>query len=161
MVSIDQCDPTFQRDLEASREAVALAANWLGESLGYTVMVPPTLCRPSPEERDAYADRGDLFIAQPIEVKRRSFSFSSLETYPYPTAIVTNCHLWDQARPKPYAFFLFSQDLTGFLICKGQTASQWIKSKGFQQSRGRVREVYECPLSLCEYRRFDRKTKAG
>lgn len=158
MVSLDQRDPTFAKDLMESRVAVALAANWLAQEMGYTVVTPPTVCRPDERDRAAYSDKGDLFIQQPIEVKRRSFSFSSRETYPYPTAIVDNCHAWDNARPKPYAIFLFSQDLTGFLIVKGATRQHWLRTSGFQQSRGRVREVYECPIELCEYRSLKEKS---
>lgn len=160
MVSLDDRDPTFARDLAESRIAVSLAAHWLADEMGYTVVTPPIVCRPNVEDRAAYSDRGDLFIQQPIEVKRRSFNFSSLETYPYPTAIVDNCHAWDNARPKPYAFLLFSADLTGFLICKGATRPHWLKTSGFQKSRGRVREVYECPITLCEYRSIDQKSSA-
>jgi hypothetical protein len=156
MVSLDQCDPTFAKDLKSSSEAVAVAARWLADELKFTVVIPPVRCRPDVSQRAAYADKGDLFIQQPIEVKRRSFCFHSLEDYKkkYLTAIVDNCHAWDKANPKPHAFLLFSNDLTGFLLCKGSTRPHWLRTSGFQKERGRVREVYECPVELCEYKKI-------
>jgi hypothetical protein len=156
MVSLDQRDPTFVDDLMKSPEAVAVAARWLAEEWGLKVEVPEIKCRPDVSQFSEYSDDGDLFIHQKIEVKRRSLKFSSLETYPYPTAIVDNCHAWDRARPKPYAYFLFNHDLTGFLLCKTSTRPHWKKHTGYQEKRGRVRSVYLCPVELCEYRSIDK-----
>jgi hypothetical protein len=144
-------DPNFIEDLEDSKEFVWMAARWLSE-LGYNVTIKPTFVRPSVENMGEYSDNGDLEIVQRVEVKHRpDIEFTSKESFPYPTIIVDVAHVWDRAKPKPFAYIIFNADASGCLVVKGSTNNRWEKVSKFDTKKNRQREFYECPLELCEY----------
>jgi len=150
----DRDDPTFVADLLTSRIAVEHVARWfLGR--GHPVVINPTFVRPTAIEMDAYRDHGDLGVLLRIEVKRRAFTFTGRDDYPFATVIVDNCHLFDGARPKPFAYVTVSQDLAaGFLIEVARTQHAWTRRAFWDRTKKRERNVYECPVELTHAIRF-------
>lgn len=145
-------DPTFIADLRKSREAVDVAAGWLSEH-GYPVIVRPTFERPHVGVKSEFADTGDLEIVQRVEVKRRvDMDFTSKTNFPYPTVIVDACHCFDNAKPKPYAYFVFNRSMTAALIVNTrETAAQWIRTSKFDNKKQRTRSFYECAIECTTF----------
>jgi hypothetical protein len=138
-------DPTFREDLRASRVSVEIVARWLSDR-GYPVIVRPVFERPSFEEMHDYSDDGDLEILQRIEVKQRTFDFTSKDNFPYPTLFVDNCHSYDNARPKPFAYVLLNKAMTHAFIVECRTFKHWKAIEVFDRKKKRMRKVYECPI---------------
>jgi len=153
--NLELIDPGFPEDLENSQPAVACMAVWLIDACGYPTTIHPQRLRPHVEQRHEYADKGDLtFIknGEPHrgEVKERpTIDFHSIEDFPWPTVIVDKRHRWDQADPKPYAYFIVNASLTGCFIILGSTFPHWIRNELFYN--GRWNNVYECPLTHVTY----------
>jgi hypothetical protein len=150
---LDDTDPTFVADLLGSRPSVRAVAHWICDAFGNPVVIQPTIVRPSASERFEYADNGDLWIQQRIEVKHRpTIDFKSREEFPYPTVIVDVTHAYDRARPKPYVYVICNQSLTGALVvmCR-DTFDEWRKTTKYDTHANREREYYECPVRLCSY----------
>lgn len=148
---IERDDPTFVEDLARSREAVEVAARWLG-SLGLPVIVHPTFVRPSADRMAEYADGGDLGIVQRVEVKRRSLAFTSADDYPFDTVFVDARHCFDRARPKPYAYLILNRDMScAIRVDVRATIGSWQVVEGLDRSKGRDRAWYACPKSLVQF----------
>lgn len=148
-------DPNFVADLTESHKAVEKAAAWL-RNKGYPVIVRPTFVRPDVSERGEYADDGDIEILQRIEVKRRiSMTFSGEGDFPYDTLIVDACHCYDKANPKPYAYIIFNRDMTAaFIVDVKSTRRHWQRTTRADRQKARVREFYECPVSILTVERM-------
>lgn len=147
-MNLDDIDPTFGDDLEASKPSLISVAQWL-HGFGYSVMWPPTRKRPDPSQIAAYSDRGDLFILQSLEVKHRNLDFTSRETFPFETVIVDSVHVYDARKPKPLFHIICNKDLTGALVVNARTRPHWRSGPNF--NRGRTRIVYECPVNVTTY----------
>ena len=146
---VESNDPTFVKDLENSQHTVWLVARWLSDR-GYPTTVRPLRVRPNASQASEYADDGDIEIADRIEVKRRpDTSFTSLDTFPYPTVIVDVAHTWDNASPKPRAYFIVNAEGSHAIIVRGDTFAEWELVEKEDRKKGRRRRFYECPVRLC------------
>lgn len=148
-MTLDDIDPTFIQDLRDSRVAVEVVTRWLVQR-GYAVVVRPTFERPNPSQRFDYSDSGDLEIVQTVEVKRRGFTFTCKEDFPYPSTFVDTCHHYDKAHPKPYAYVHLNREMTAALIIEGRTRSHWSRSVVNVGSQGRVKELYVVALDYTQ-----------
>lgn len=147
-MTLDDTDPTFPDDLEASRESLMAVASYLSK-LGYGVALRPISVRPNVKDWRSYSDQCDLEVLQPVEVKHRPrIHFTSAEDFPFDTVIVDVCRHWDEAKPKPHAYFVCNASLTHALVVPKGTAAQWQRVRKYDKRRNREREFYECPLSL-------------
>lgn len=155
MSNLDEIDPTFVEDLAASHSAVKVAAEWL-RGQGLPVVVRPTFVRPTAAERREYSDGGDLEILQRVEVKQRpEIDFQEPADFPFSSIIVDVCHKYDQARPKPYAYLILNASLSAAFVVKvGETRHAW--KKVARNARGRVRDYYECPVSMAQFVRIQK-----
>lgn len=145
-MSLDKIDPTFVDDLEASREAVEVVAEWLRRQGYGTVYVPPTRVRPDTASRMSYSDVGDIEVTHRVEVRRRFIDFTGTDDYPYPTLFVERCSKIDHADPRPWAHITLNRSMTVALVVMGWTHPEWIRTTRFLN--GRNKEIYECPLKL-------------
>ena len=157
--NLDDIDPTFTEDLALSQEAVWLAARILNK-LGIPAVPTPLRVRPTPEERNQYADSGDITIVQNVETKQRfSVSFTCAEDYrgkngtKYDTVMVDVAHHFDQAHPKPWGYMIFNEDMSAWAWVPGSTHRKWIKKT--LPMRGRQRTCYFCPIGLCKFYRVE------
>lgn len=144
-------DDKFKKHLAQSHSAVWKVAQYLS-SKGNPVTVPPTFVTPNHKDWKEYADDGDIYMGQRIEVKRRGFSFSSKESWPYKTFMVCAKHSFDNAKPKPYAYFVLSKEGNNSAVVMASTQKSWIvdrvKDKRYDNM---VQDVYLCPLNLVKF----------
>lgn len=149
---LDVIDPTFVEDLDRSHEAVRLVAEFL-TSRGHPVVLQPTWVRPDASVRGNYRDGGDLYLQQRIEVKRRTFDFTSRSDYPHPSATVDVCELFDQKRPVPHVYVICSYNMQhAAFVDVARSRKFWTTFA--PKARGRVRELYLCPLDHISFARL-------
>lgn len=112
-------DPDFVNDLKKSDYCTRKIAAWLRKK-GYDAVPKPIHIRPEASAMAGYSDGGDIFIGDKrIESKQRLINFTSKEDFPYPTIIVDVAHCWDDASPKPYAYFLANKSMSCCLVVRG------------------------------------------
>lgn len=104
--------------------------------------MPPMFVSPSIDERNDYADDGDLAIQMPIEVKHRNVDFSSLASYPYDTIYIDAKSAYDKKRPAPYAYFIVNSTMTHALVIRSSSATRWKTTT--KTLNGREKVFYEC-----------------
>lgn len=155
---IERDDPHFIDDLRRSREAVEVAARWLG-SRGLPVIVHPTFERPSAERMSEYSDGGDLGIVQRVEVKRRGIAFTCAGDYPYPSVFVDARHCFDRARPKPYAYLILNSGMTHAIsVDVRATRASWETVERVDRFKGRTRAWYACPVGQVHFFSIEENT---
>jgi len=134
---------------EGPRQIVARHLN----ALGHQVILPPPLRAPTHAEWRKFRDHGDLFITQRVEVKGLSAQFTCKEDWPYGgDFIVCAKHSWDEASPKPIAYFYLNRDETHYAFVAGKSSAMW--TVGVRQDRrydGVSQECYFCPISLVSF----------
>lgn len=148
-------DKLFVKHLMTSQDAVWEVAKWL-QSRGNTVTVNPTFVTPSHEQWEDYADNGDLFITQRIEVKARGIEFTCEEDWPYgDTMIVCAKHAWDRALQKPYAFINLNKARTHVAVLKGSTHKHWtVERKTDARYQNMTQEFYFCDIKHAKFMPF-------
>lgn len=142
----------FLRHLEESQGAVWTAAQWLNR-IGYRVSVPPTRTAPTQADWKKFADDGDLFIAQRVEVKRLSVSFTGRHDWPFgEDFIVCARHSFDSAPIKPLGYLILSADMGYAAVVRSDTRNQWvIKKRRDSRYVGVEQEFYFAPLACCSF----------
>ena len=151
-------DYRFKKNLMNSQEAVWDVARWL-QSRGNAVTVNPTFVAPDHSQWKDYADNGDLFITQRIEVKHRGVDFTCADDWPYSDFMVCAKHAWDRALQKPYAFIYLNKSKTHVAIVKGETHKTWTHEKRTDSRYDRMtQEFYFCDVSHVAFMPFQIKT---
>jgi hypothetical protein len=150
-------DQRFAKHLSDSIADVWDVAQWLS-SRGHSVTVNPTFIAPSHEEWEDYADGGDLFITQRVEVKRLSAEFTSAQDWPFKDKfIVCAKHAWDRAKPKPYAFIYLNKSKTHMAVVKGDTHKFWeVEQRTDKRYDSMTQSFYFCPLEKVVFTLFKR-----
>ena len=143
-------DGSFIGDLEKSKVAVDKAARFLSNK-GIPVIIQPTHTRADVRDRNAYADDGDLKILLTVEVKHRpTLFFSKGRGFKYATVIIDACHIFDRHKIKPIYYIIWNSDYTSLIFINvNDTFAQWIKTKKFDNAKGRERKFYEVDIKLC------------
>lgn len=156
----DRDDPTFLDALRASRRAVKHVARWL-KACGYSGIIHATHERPSPTVMHLYRDPGDITVTYAgvglrVEVKQRTFPFTSPADYPYGTVQIVQCNKFDGVWPPPFLYVIVSQDFrAGILVDVAATRAQWLRVPRYQGNAHRVRDMYECPHEHVTFFCFD------
>ena len=144
-------DDKFKKHLAQSQGAVWKVAQYLS-SKGHPITIPPTFVAPSHQEWKEYADDGDIYMGQRIEVKQRGFSFSGRGDWPYESFMVCAKHSFDNAKPKPHAYFILSKEGNCAAVVKGNTHKQWYsETKKDLRYDNMVQSFYMCPLNLVKF----------
>lgn len=100
-------------------------------------------------------DVGIIEIFVRMEVKhRQKFDFTSKEEFlarfNEDQVIVDACHIWDNAIPKPKAYFIFNSSGTAYLYVERSTREHWIRAVNVKDNeKNRRRNFYKCPLQFC------------
>jgi len=146
---LDRVDPTFVADLQASEAARAAVARWFRRR-GQPTVMPALRVRPTPAERAAYRDRGDLLVrGRRVEVRgRTNLVFTGPGDYPWADVLVTDCAKFDGARGRvPAVYVIASGDLRAALwIPVRATRAAWRVKPG--RGNGRTVPCYFCPTAL-------------
>lgn len=144
----------FIEHLDESHTAVVKVAEWLSK-MGNTVQIAGLHKRKLHEDWKAYADGGDLFIQQRIEVKRRSVDFTSRKDWPYGDKfIVCAKHSFDRAKQKPYAYLILNSSMTHAAVVKvASSRKQWtVEQKTDTRYPDTYRQdFYLCPIELVRF----------
>jgi len=146
---LDVTDPTFIRDLRASKPSVARVALalWSG---GHTVTLPAVHERPDETAIAEFGDAGDLHVLQRIEVKHRpALHFTTREDL---TRIcggdgltIDSVRKWQRADPKPYAYVICNGSLTHAAIVLSASFAAW--TLYHPDAFRRAQPHYRCPLT--------------
>jgi hypothetical protein len=104
---------------------------------------PEQIAQFTATEKDILLDRG-----RTLEVKSRSFSFTSVDDYPYPTAFVDTVEGWQAKEAKAVAVAVVSQSTGGIVVVPVSTEPMWSVRDVFDSKRGFRVSVLECPKSL-------------
>lgn len=145
-------DNEFIESLKGSEEYVNMVAEWL-RTHGCKVEVPSVQVRPSFEERHKYIDTGDIKITLRIEVKHRSFDFTSKQDYPYDTVMIDETFKIDRInRGELWGYVIVNQSATHLCFVMAHTRKNWkIISKHDSKDAGRLCNSYVCPVELCKF----------
>lgn len=146
----------FKRRLIESVPTVERIADWY-RSQGYEVKVPPISIRPHRGAWRKHSDKGDMFVAMeiwmPVEVKGRSFDFTSRDDFPFRDgAFVCHCRAFDEAHPKPLAIVHTNKARTHVAIIFSYTHTQWRKDWVEDGGMDDVNQhTYVAPLDCIEF----------
>ena len=121
--------------------------------MGYPVSIPPTFVAPSHEEREEYADDGDLYVGQRVEVKRLGVEFTGRADWPFGSKfIVCAKHSFDRAKPKPYRYYYLNKSETHAAIVMGSSHKSWYcETKKDSRYEDMVQDCYMCPMHLVKF----------
>jgi hypothetical protein len=144
-------DDKFKKHLAQSQGAVWKVAQYLS-SKGHPITIPPTFVAPSHQEWKEYADDGDIYMGQRIEVKQRGFSFSGRGEWPYESFMVCAKHSFDRAKPKPYRYYYLNKSETHAAIVMGSSHKSWYcETKKDSRYEDMVQDCYMCPMHLVKF----------
>ena len=121
--------------------------------MGYPVSVPPTFVAPSHEEWEEYADDGDLYVGQRVEVKKLGVEFTGRADWPFGSKfIVCAKHSFDRAKPKPYRYYYLNKSETHAAIVMGSSHKSWYcETKKDSRYEDMVQDCYMCPIHLVKF----------
>ena len=125
---------------------VQLAADWLTRR-GHAVTLPAVRVTPDPSKQEEYADEGDLYIQQRIEVKHLSAQFTGRQDWPFKDFIVCAKHSFDNAFPKPHAYIILSKDLCHVAVVMAANHKSWTVSERTDKRYDNIKQdFYFSPL---------------
>lgn len=105
--------------------------------LGFTVSIDPlTIAQSEEETREFTKNDKDLLVnGKYLEVKTRSITFTTPDSFPYPTAILETVQGWQAKATKPFAILLVSRPTGRVLVVDGATQPDWTINRDFDSRR--------------------------
>lgn len=146
----------FLKHLEGSSESVFIVAKYL-HSKGLDVRINALKKAEKHSDWNEYKDEGDLFIfnnekSYRIEVKGLTCDFTNKNDWCFKDFIVCAKHSFDNANPKPYAYFILNKKRTHCAVVKETTSDNWnIVSRKDRRYENVVQEFYTCDLNKIEW----------
>ena len=139
--------------LEASREWIWKSAQLLHRK-GFQIQIPRTTKDRQSAEWKGYADDGDLFVMQRIEVKHRRIDFTSEEDFPYKSGMIVCAKVpWEKAMPKPHMFICWNKTGTHYAVIMGNTRKSWFTRRLPDSDRINYEQDFLiCPLEFVQFR---------
>lgn len=119
--------------------------------MGYQARKCEQAVRPSAETRFEYSDSGDIEITKKIEVKQRSFDFTSADDYPYETIFISEVYRMKKLLPQLEAVVILSNDGSHAACVSAATRGSWVIDKKWDVKQGRECDIVACPK---QYARF-------
>lgn len=152
----------FRRRFVKTREAVFKVAQYLNLEKNLTVRIPAMELAPSVGVSTDYSDQGDIFchktlvgVMSPeshiIEVKQRSFNFTSSDDYPYEDGYVMIAQKVNCDRLDSFAYFIVNQSMTHAFVIKTSTKDQWKAEDIYDRERKNSQITYLAHKSLGEF----------
>ena len=146
----------FLKHLDDSSEAVFTVAKHLYLK-GLDVRINALKKAEKHSDWKKYKDDGDLFVfndekSYRIEVKGLSCDFTNKNDWCFKDFIVCAKHSFDNANPKPYAYFILNKKRTHCAIVKETTSSTWnIVKRKDNRYKDITQEFYICDLNKIEW----------
>lgn len=142
----------FLADLRNSSLGVFVVADYLLDR-GFSCRLPARSYAPTHADWKEHADGGDLFIDQRIEVKHLSADFTGAHDWPFKDFMVCNQHSFDNAKPKPWAYFILNKNAdTVAIVLVGKTKKSWTVCERTDGRNNHKQHFYLCPLDLVVFR---------
>ncbi len=148
----DAVHQQFLNRLDKSHAAVVAVASWL-TTRGNTVTISSTQRAPTVKEWEDYADGGDLFLNQRIEVKCISQDFTCADDWKFGSKfIVCGKNSYDRANPKPYAYVCVNKNLThaGIVFVRETKENWWVETKE-DRNYPNPQTFYVMPTNLVKF----------
>ncbi len=138
----------FKAHLKASREAVWIIAKWLN-SRGNNVKVNTSSVAPTHADWKQYVDNGDLEVSLRVEVKQLSYQFTCRDDWPFgENFIVCAQQMFDNACPKPFAFFYVNPKATHVAQVLSSSSKTWtVGTFSDRRYKDHSQTSYYCPLA--------------
>lgn len=140
----------FLRQLHQSQSAVCAVAMYLTR-LGMNIQVNGLHYAPTHNEREQYADLGDLCVLKRIEVKQQTNDWTGIQDYPFKDALVCTKSSWDNAREKPLGYIILNRLGTHAMMINQDTQMYWSERQITDSRRGTKAVTYACPLEIVKF----------
>ena len=145
LIDLKQTHQGFLAALEKSQQSVCAVAVYLTR-LGQTIQMNGLQKAPTPQQRDAFRDLGDLHILKRLEVKQRTIDWTCRYDYPFSDFLVTGKSSFDQGE-KPLGFIILNRAGTHAAMINCDTRHQW-SVRSVRHPRDTEAETYVCDLNI-------------
>ena len=143
-------DATFYGRLADSHAAANAAAVWL-KSIGIPARIMPIEVRPHVSQRYEYGDSGDIEITQIVESKRRTFTFSGREDYPFKSILIDEAWKIDAKPPNVFCYVITSADLKTAAVVPYSTRKEWWTEECYDRTAKHKIVNYYCHLNAAKF----------
>lgn len=137
-------DELFEAELRRGHRWAEYVATAL-RGQGLVVDVTPLELRGDIQDRRRFEDEHDLTVGtrRPvrIDVKSRGIEFTTVDDYPYGTALVDTAGGWNAKSNKPAAIVLVSQVTGGMVVVPRSTECTWGTRRRWDRHR-RIDDVF-------------------
>jgi hypothetical protein len=139
----------FLQQLKIGDQWAEFVASQITEVGKYAYATPTKIAESEEHIKDFTENEKDILLSRDrtLEVKSRSFHFTSVNDYPYETAFVDTVEGWLAKRSHPVAVAVVSQKTGCVVVVPVSTSGLWSKKTIFDSKRGFEVEVFECPRS--------------
>jgi hypothetical protein len=139
-------DALFLEQLAEGHRWAEHAAERL-RSAGIAVQVTPMEVRAHIDDRADFADEWDMSVGSRapcrLDVKSRNLAFTSIDDYPFETALVDTVAGWEAKERHPHAIILVSQKTEALVVIPVSTRGSWTRARRFDRVRGIEDVFYE------------------
>lgn len=143
----------FLARLDKSHEAVIAVASWLSNR-GNSVTISGLHRAPTAADWQDFADSGDLFINQRVEVKCLTHDFTCHEDWTFKDKFIVCAKApFDRYQPKPYAFVYVNKSHThaGIVVVSQTQQHWWTEDKEDKNYPGAPKTFYVMPTKLVKF----------
>lgn len=139
----------FLQQLRIGDRWAEFVAEQIREVGKYAHATPIKIAESEDEIQDFTENEKDILLSKDrtLEVKSRSFHFTSVTDYPYETAFVDTVEGWLAKRGHPVAVAVVSQKTGCVVVVPVSTCGLWSRRRVFDSKRGFEVDVFECPRS--------------
>ena len=135
MLTAEEKHAKFLLTLDESDRAVFIVTRYL-RLRGFSTLLPPITRAKSHAEWRDYTDDGDFFLSgvfegeeivdKRCEVKHLSTTFNGTgKNWPWPNFMVCSQHSYDNAKNKPWVYFIVSKDYAAMGRVFSDTRDKW------------------------------------
>jgi hypothetical protein len=145
----DEGSAYFLQQLKIGDRWAEFVAEQIQEVGKYAYATPTKIAESEDDIKDFTENEKDILLSRDrtLEVKSRSFHFTSVDDYPYETAFVDTVEGWAVKAVKPVAVAVVSQVTGGIVMVPMSSAAVWSQKTVYDSKRGFEVTVLECPRS--------------
>jgi hypothetical protein len=137
----------FLQQLRIGDQWAEFVAGQIREVGKYAYATPTKIAESEDDIKDFTENEKDILLSRDrtLEVKSRSFHFTSVSDYPYETAFVDTVEGWLAKRGHPVAVAVVSQVTGCVVVVPVSSQGLWSRRRVFDSKRGFEVDVFECP----------------
>lgn len=143
----DERTAYFLQQLRIGDQWAEFVAEQIQEVGKYAYATPTKIAESEDDIKDFTENEKDILLSRDrtLEVKSRSFHFTSVSDYPYETAFVDTVEGWLAKRGHPVAVAVVSQVTGCVVVVPVSSQGLWSQRRVFDSKRGFEVDVFECP----------------